>query len=202
MPRPVVSLGLVQQLDVALVALIAASANLWWCGRRRAAAWLLCASFVVRTWLQQPITALLPVEALPPFVDLLRSNALRCAFFVFAALVGASPLSFREGTAALLAVVAAWLVQACVLYTRLGRADAVVVALLPWDARCSWAGCGGCTECGAESECKPFCEDKTQAWDDKCTWEGCNGCSECGAESECKPFYGPVGYALQLERLL
>ncbi|EOD29107.1 hypothetical protein EMIHUDRAFT_234022 [Emiliania huxleyi CCMP1516] len=77
-----------------------------------------------------PITALLPVEALPPFVDLLRSNALRGAFFVFAALVGASPLSFREGTAALLAVVAAWLVQACVLYARLGRADAVVVALL------------------------------------------------------------------------
>ena len=28
-------------------------------------------------------------------------------------------------------------------------------------------------------ECKPFCEDKTQAWDAKCTWDGCNGCSDC-----------------------
>ena len=41
----------------------------------------------------------------------------------------------------------------------------------------------------ASRECKPFCEDKTQAWDAKCTWGGCNGCSECSSPApECKPF--------------
>ena len=75
----------------------------------------------------------------------------------------------------------------------------------PWDALCSWTGCGGCTECmlppleynptmpplvtGPPAPvCKAFCETKTQAWDKKCNWGGCNGCSECGAEPECKPF--------------
>ena len=59
-----------------------------------------------------------------------------------------------------------------------------------WDAKCTWGGCNGCTECSSPAPvCKPFCEDKTQAWDDKCTWGGCNGCTECSSPAPvCKSF--------------
>ena len=50
----------------------------------------------------------------------------------------------------------------------------------PWTERCSWNGCGACSECSVpEPLCKTFCEQKTQPWTERCSWNGCGACSQC-----------------------
>ena len=56
----------------------------------------------------------------------------------------------------------------------------------PWQQKCSWVGCSGCSECSVLlPQCKAYCGEKTQPWEERCKWNGCGACSEC---PECKPF--------------
>ena len=58
------------------------------------------------------------------------------------------------------------------------------VATQPWEEKCEWVGCGGCTECSVPppsppAQCKTYCAYRTHPIEEKCEWSGCNGCGEC-----------------------
>ena len=59
----------------------------------------------------------------------------------------------------------------------------------PWSAKCTWAGCSGCSECDDPiadpptdppvGNCASWCVGNSQPWTSKCTWVNCSGCSDC-----------------------
>ena len=49
----------------------------------------------------------------------------------------------------------------------------------PWEVRCLWEGCSGCTSCAGMNTCKTWCSFDSSAWQDKCGWDSCAGCDEC-----------------------
>ena len=53
-----------------------------------------------------------------------------------------------------------------------------------WDAKCTWVGCSGCSQCDSpppedNGDCKTWCATNQQDWNTKCGWNSCQACEEC-----------------------
>ena len=56
----------------------------------------------------------------------------------------------------------------------------------PWTAKCTWAGCNGCSVCGLNT-CEAWCDAHPKAWVEKCTFQSCDGCGPCGSTPQFCP---------------
>jgi len=50
-------------------------------------------------------------------------------------------------------------------------------AWYPWENKCTWGECKGCTEC--LDTCQSWCNADTNEWKYKCNWQGCYSCDQC-----------------------
>ncbi|GFH56306.1 hypothetical protein CTEN210_12782 [Chaetoceros tenuissimus] len=74
----------------------------------------------------------------------------------------------------------------------------------PWDMKCTFKNCVGCSKCAELEEekkeeeennqqvssakyCDGWCHPHSDPWDMKCTFKRCNGCGQCLEQEEDKP---------------